>query len=378
MEDVLEQAAKIQEQILQGSGTPPPPDNNNSGTPPPPPDNSQGANNPPPPPDDKSIKVDWDVFNKETGFSFKSADEIKALNEKASKLEEIEKELSGLKPKISEYEQKLIDAENPLKHFASNEDYIEYQLRKQYPDQKHLISQIMDVKNADDIDVLKLEMKFDNPKGREAGVKGYLDKHYGVNIDDKEEWDEATAFQISVDAKKAREKLSGKIAEVKLPTVDTEKQKQLQEQKDSTIKANKEKWAGYVNRPEFIEKAFDELKFQDEKDTEPYYVHKVDPEFKKQLPSIVLKIAEANQLELNQKNFTDIMEAVTDQYWKVNRHKMNKAMIDAHKAQWEVEMNKKIHNPANLNRQDAGAGQTTVDPMVEYLKEWGAEHKVKV
>jgi hypothetical protein len=318
--------------------------------------------------------IDWE---KETGGKFKSFDEIASLQEKLKDYDSTKEEYNGLKTKLTEYEQKLAEVDNPLKHFGSKEDYVEYQLKKTYPDQKQLIGKLMDIKNLSDTEVLKLAEQFDSPKSKESVIKSYLDDKYGIDINDTEEQDETVLFKISRDARAAREKLAGKLTEVKLPEVDPEKFKKENEEKAAALSKNEESWNNFMNRPDFIEKVFDEIKFQDEKDTDPYYVHKVDPDFKKQLPSLVVKLAKENNIPLTEKNFSDIMEHITDHYVKVNRHKINKSMVEAHKAKWDVEMDKKLHIPGSPNRSDAGGDNSNPDPMADYAREWMTDHKVK-
>jgi hypothetical protein len=94
------------------------------------------------------------------------------------------------------------------------------------------------------------------------------------------------------------------------------------------------------------------------------------------LPELLIKVAKANEIPLNQDTFSEIMEAITDNYVKTNRHKINKAMLESHKAKWQEEQDKNLHIPRTPNREQ-GKGTLEMSDFEKAYLEWGEKRGVK-
>jgi len=346
-------------------------------------------------------QFNWDELNKNTEGDFKSFDDIRNLRKqkqdyeaKIKEYEPLVNEHKTLKEQIAEKEKYIKENLNPLKYFGNKpEKYIQVELENKYPDKEHLIKDVVNVKNLSDLQVLKLQEKWNNPKGREAGIVASLNKRYDTDIDelskqDANEWDDQVYNDIQRDAQIAREKLSGIPAEIKLPENPEDLSKAQQEEKANSEKQKFAQWEGFVNRPEFNDKFLNELSFY-EKDEDgnplkdkdgnvlpPYFVWKVEPDFKKQLPDIILNVAKSRGLELTQETFSGIMENITDLYEKKNRHRIDREKEKMWRAKWETEYDEKTHVPKRQDKDAGGGKATNDDPQTKYYMEWASKQGI--
>jgi hypothetical protein len=186
------------------------------------------------------IKTTWlDDVNANFKTEFKTPDEFKSVLDKAKKADEYE-------PKFTEYEKSklkyedelkklnssLIEAQNPLTYFSSQDAFVAEQLKKQRKDlDSHTLGEIVsnNTDSMSDIDVLIKNELLKNPKliGREKGAEGLILKRYGIDPSiPKEEWDITTQNEILVAASDARKQWNELKATVKMPEIATPEQRE--------------------------------------------------------------------------------------------------------------------------------------------------------
>jgi hypothetical protein len=194
---------------------------------------------------------DINAINKELSTDFKDKDSLlKALNssEGVEELKGVKEELEKLK------EENLVLKENfdPMKFFASEDDYKAAQFKKQFPDKDPSVAYKListDLTKMEDRDVIAHNLLMDNPD-LEGGLKGayeIIDEKYGIEAG--EEIDSLTKNKMKVDARSARQNIDTVKSEIKLPeqfdaSKLTSQQKELQEQKTAKLK---EGWGAVAN-----------------------------------------------------------------------------------------------------------------------------------
>jgi hypothetical protein len=194
-------------------------------------------------------------------------------------------------------------------------------------------------------------------------------------------------FQISEDARIAKEKLAGLSKSIEIPKVfDAEtfkKQKETENlQKSQQIEQT---WTNFVERPEFLQNAFVEIPFyelddkgepiKDEKGNviPPYLVWKYDEEFRQKAPKYIIKIAKDNNIPLTQESFGELLNDMESEYKEMMNHKIEKAKIKALREKWEEEYEKNKGHARTLKREE-GTGSVKNDPAREYYENWEKEY----
>ena len=329
-------------------------------------------------------EFNWDDFNKNTGLEFKSFDEIKGLKNEHS---EYQKQVTDWKPKIEEwqpiveksktYESHIAELEelarknaDPLTAFDGDKDlYIETKLKKLHPEKANLIKDALNIKDKNPIEAIILEKQYRNPEISREEIIDHLNKRYEIE-DIMElaklkptEWPkEIDKFSIMEDFNLAKEKLGGLPGEVKLPefTDPTIELKQKREEKENKEKTFTEGWAKILSDPKLTEGDFGEIVLQDidengkplkekidGKDVEvpPYLSYKIDPEFLRLMPSDITRTAKENNIDPTPENLKMLADFAKGQYYLKNVHKINKEFKQQLKAQWDVELSKKLHVP---------------------------------
>lgn len=187
-------------------------------------------------------------FNKLFESEFEDLDSVKAALASAKRTGELEKQVTELE---ALKEENLLLKENldPMKYFASEDDYKIAQFKKQFPDKDASTAYKLfsaDLTNVSDREVIAQGLLLDNPDldGGLQGAMELIDNKYG--IEEGEELDSITKNKLKVDARSARANINSLKSQIQLPDkidVDTlaTQQKELLEQKTEKLKDG---WSG--------------------------------------------------------------------------------------------------------------------------------------
>jgi hypothetical protein len=329
---------------------------------------------------DSKVEFNWEELSKKTGREFKSIDDISSLIKKIGDYELSQSEITKVKKELEEKEKLLGTLVDPMQYFDGEEEYkIQQALKKiESKDRKGVAKQLFHASEIDDFSVLRLKEFYDNPnaKDSDATVRKYLEKKYGVLDVPREEWDESVLYAIKADANKVRESFARMLDEIKpLDKIDLNNAKKTKEEQEANTKKEIEAaWDGYAPN---IQSDFKEIPLQIEGEKDPYFVIKVDDEFRKKLPVLVKTYAVQRQMPLTRENVNEILNLFAEQYYLNNRHSINKAMVEDEKAKWIIERDKEDHNPKEPKRQD-GDVKIEIDPQLQYMREATSRKKISL
>ncbi len=169
-----------------------------------------------------AFELDYDSFNKRFGteVSAESFDEF--VNHA--------KGYSDLEAKIEEYDNKIASQEDllkkqfdPMEYFSSEDDFLNQQIKKKFPDKDpSILSNISPSKidEMDGLDALKTQLLLDNPnlEGGEVGAEELIKYKYGIDEETPyDEWTSVQKNQILIDSKSAKESLKSMYNDIKIP-----------------------------------------------------------------------------------------------------------------------------------------------------------------
>lgn len=295
---------------------------------------------------------DINEINKRFGTNFTDEDSLKSALS-SQQTEELQGKLTELETQIQELEAvkeenvMLRESLDPMKYFASEDDYKIAQFKKQFPDKDaatayQLFSE--DLSKFSDKDVLAYEMMLDNPGLDKATVMEVVNDKYG--IEDGEELDRVQMAKIKVDANKARKNMGALKSQINLPDkVDVDalsnQQKELREQKAQRLS---EGWRNVGNE---IAKTLDDIVVKDTidgKDVE-LFRYSIDKDFPGDVVESVANIMSQTGVEVSKEAAQSAAEVFKEKYLARNIDKILKAAVDHVKAKAEEERLNKQHNP---------------------------------
>jgi hypothetical protein len=336
---------------------------------------------------------DFTEFNKTLGREFKSFDDFKPLIEVESKWkqyepkipvwEQLEKDHSSLKEQYSELEKLAKIEADPLKPYGGKKErYIETHLEEKYPEQSHLIKEVMSLDKKSPIETIVLEKMWANPDTSREEIIEYLKERYNdADIDelgkvDPKDWPEGIRFKVKEDARLAKGRLGGIPSEIQVPEyVDpTLTLKQKQEEKAVKEEQNAVKWKELTADPKFTEVELGEFKFvqkdSEGKEIEPF-VWKVEPEVLTQMTNVAIQLAKFNGFEPTEENKKSIVKHLRTEYIANNIERIMEQRDKQNYAAWEIKNAQENHVPER-RFSDEGHNEIKPDVMEEhYTKKRG-------
>lgn len=293
----------------------------------------------------------WSSLNEKYKTDFKSDDDFKTVLEKATKasaLEEQLKELEALKADLDFYKENS----DPLKDFASEDDYKVQQFKKAHPDKDASLAYKVftaDLDKLSDLDVLtQYEMLNTDVEGGEAGAKELVAQQFALDLEtDPSEWSTLARNQLKKAANVVRKELKEMKDSYKVPEkVDLAAKRQadqeaLAKHTESITKA----WE------EVLPKALNEIKEIEINDldkdgkAEPLMKYVIDDETKKALGEEAKKILLANNAEVTPETGKWVDQYVKERYVISQLPKILKAYATTLTAEIDEKKDIETHNP---------------------------------
>jgi len=258
---------------------------------------------------------------------FKSGEDIKMLIETASKAKQLEEQLNTLNADIDFYKENA----DPLKHFASEDDYRLQQFKKANPDKSSSVADRLfssDLSKLSDLEVLAQYEMFNNDvEGGEAGAKELVEQQYGLDPEtEPKDWSTLTRNQLKKAANFVRQEIKETKESFKLPEkIDLEgKRKSEQEALATRTESITKAWE------EVIPKVLTEINEIEittlDKDgkSESLMKYAIDDESKKELGEEAKNILIANNQDVNAESGKFVDRYIKDQYLLRNIDKIIK------------------------------------------------------
>jgi hypothetical protein len=275
---------------------------------------------------------------------------------KAAKLPDTLKEYSGLKTKISEYETKLQEKNNPF--FNEQMAKMNILAKETKIDNLNFLSKLIatDFEKADAKTFLKLQMILDNPElaSKEAIVDRLIDKKYDFaaiennrDLDDEEKESEKELLQVQMDMEAAKSKT--KFADLSKKAV-MPKAEEVEAAAIAASEQARKGWNPVVDK--IAELSLTKIKI-------PAGGVTVDFDVPKETLEIVKKLAldfasKSFKGELTQENAAQVIDYMTGAVKLANEAKIYKAVMKHARSMSETEWIREANNPAGFNQEKGG------------------------
>lgn len=288
-------------------------------------------------------------FNKLFESEFEDLDSVKTALASAKRIGELETQITELEALKQE---NLLLKENldPMKYFASEDDYKIAQFKKQFPDKDASVAYKLfsaDLTNVSDREVIAQGLLLDNPDldGGLQGALAMIDKKYG--IEEGEELDGITKNELKVDARSARATINSLKSQIKLPDkIDVNslatQQKELLAQRAETLKQG---WGGIAKEasrtlPDIVVTDKD----ADGKEVEVFR-YSVGKDFPQETVDGLVDYMVNAGIDINQGAAQSMIDVMQKEYLQKNLSNIVKAVRNDTLAKAEEERLKKQHNP---------------------------------
>lgn len=321
--------------------------------------------------------VGLEIF-KELGYE--TPDELKSsLNELKAAKEEYEKKL----PYISELEKTLeevVKQQDPLNLFGSEEEYEKFLIAQKLGvggKDFGVVQQIIrnDLTAMSDLDLLKLKWRYDTPslanKSDEKVYKAILED-LGVDVEDPDfkltefKLTDSQEIKLARAATMARDQFNQAKSGVEKPQrLDVKKTVQDQVAARQAAEAKRKEdfdkmahaWEGEVKGiTETISKIEHKIKNENNEDVVDF-VFKVDEEFGKNVPSLVMNYALSNNLPPTQENVKYAGELAQMAYVYDNLWKIAEAYKNQENAKLREQLDKERYNGTDFNTKTPPPGR---------------------
>lgn len=282
------------------------------------------------------FNLDFEGFNKKYGTEL-TEDGFEDFISNAKGYNEVSAKNTELQQKLDEQRLLIDEGFDPLKHFASEEDYITQQVKKKFPGvNQGVLSQITPSKidEMSNWDVLVKNTLVNSPglEGGEAGVEEMLKAKYNIDEDTPmEEWTQLQRNSVAMDAIPAKASLKSMYDDIKVPDkIDFE-----------AIRANRiETWKEPLRA---TVEGINELKVTED------FTFEVTPDMKQGLQDQVMNEALRNYGDLSEESLRKVAGSVRDRLIISNIDKIAKGLEAAAMEKAKAEFRKKVHNDTSLN-----------------------------
>ena len=300
----------------------------------------------------------FETFNKRTGASYKSDDEILESYKSLARTAEMEgkvKEMEAYKGKVDELtaaQQKWAEEKarletqiNPLSFFRDEQAYVAEQLRRQFPDKDPVAMERLmtsDLARMDKVELLAQKILLDTPDidGGIDGAREAVLSDLGVDVGSKpEEWDRLTKNKLTMRANQAKHELEElkSRAQVEIPKVRTEAD--VQAEVAGRREALKTSWTPFLEKME----AIDKLQIPSEDGTVLTTID-IPTEWRKEMRAELMDTITASGLELNEDNITQLNALREMRFIHKNLPRLYKILENQWKSQSIEERDKLLNN----------------------------------
>lgn len=313
--------------------------------------------------EESKTSFDINEINKRFGTEFADEDSLKAaLNTQETeglktKMTDLEKQVAELEA-VKEENAMLRENLDPLKYFASDDDFKIAQFKKQFPDKDASVAYQLfteDLKSVPDQEMLAYEMMLDTPGLTREDALGVVRAEYG--IDDEEGPDRVQSARMKINATKARKSVDGLKSEIKLPDkVDVDslsaEQRELREQKSQRLTD------GWKNIGNEIARSLDDVIITDTVDgkEQEIFRYAIDKDFPQDVVESVANVMAQSGVEPSKEAAASAAQVFKEKYVSQNLNKMLKAAMDHVKTKAEEERLKKQHNPGSVKPETPSSG----------------------
>ncbi len=315
-----------------------------------------------------------DKFSKKIGREIKDEKELDEIFSAPTKITELDGKYKELETNNNttkqeyealkaEYEQKKENYKyfDLRKYFANDDLYKANAIQLKFPDKDAstmLEISNMDLKKADNVDLLIKQAKINDPdifKGKDDSyiMEVLADRFGGVDLSDKESWDNVTETKIALAAKQVRGEFEA-YQKVELPVpVDVEKlREEFASKEKAQFEAVKNQWSPIVD--EMIAN-FTELVIPDETGAELYkFIPNINDSFKAEVSKLKDYLAYTGQ-PINKSTILDANDSIIGRYIVKELPKIMKA----HALKVSTQVNDEWHDKVNNNK-PLSSGVTSV------------------
>jgi hypothetical protein len=329
-------------------------------------------------------EFDIEFFNKQFSTEFTDEDGVKEALKSIQEIEGLKKQVGTIASKDEELEVLRTEAD-PMKYFASEDDYRVAQFKRTFPDKDPaMVAKLFstDLSQANDFDVLTWMAMLDNPDliGGESGARELVADVYGVDdISDLSGMDSLTKNKLKVNAKKEMDRVKDMKADIKLPEkrdYETIKEERQAAQLEKTEKLNSD-WktiaAAVVKEyPDFVINNTD----KDGNETEAFRYKVGGDMTEDNVKPIVEGFIKAG-IPVDEKSAQALGVALQKDFLYRNRDKILLQAIKDASAKQEEQTLEEEHNPGkpNENERNTGGKPNLSDQILQDLRSGGLQAK---
>ena len=335
-------------------------------------------------PEKKTI-FEINEFNQTFATEYENEEALKSALADAKRIGELQEQIKELE---SLREENLLLKENldPMKYFASEDDYKVAQFKKQFPDKDASVAYKLmtaDLSTMSDRDLIAQNLLLDNPD-LDGGLKGALeivDDKYG--IEDGVDIDALTKNKMKVEARSSRKNIESVKAQIQLPDkIDPSslaaKQKELLEQKTNKLK---EGWSAIGKE---AAKSLPDLVIKD-KDADGNEVeafrYSMTKDFPQEVVDNMINYMALQGIEPSKETASVLMDTMQKEYLFQHREDIIKAVRDDALAKAEERRLKKQHNTGEPTKEVTPVTDKSKDDtarlMADLKKGWSPHQFVK-
>lgn len=292
---------------------------------------------------------DISTFNEKFGKNFESEDALVDYIEKGGKYDDLLNELESVKSSAKV---------NPLDYFASTDDYVLQQFKKNKANQFSeeafkALSKLSpsSIDKLNELEALKLDMLINNPEleGGESAIGDLLMDKYNVDDLDWESLDVKTKNLIRIDAKSAKGNLKGLFSDITVPeVVDTQ----------LVTKQLKDTWSNPMTE---LVKGIDKIKLAEGMD----FV--VSDDMKQGLLEEAMEDVVRGQVKPTKETASQVAGALRTKILERNMDKVVEFMRSSLEEQIKDKYRQKVHNTEPLNN---GVGSAETEKGVSDAIGW--------
>jgi len=288
----------------------------------------------------------FEILNERLSTEFKDDEELKDAFEQAKRTGELE-------AKLKEYEEKLSTLESdldPMKYFASEDDFKTQMFKKEFPDKDASVAYRLfstDLSEVSDRDIIAYNLMLDNPN-LEGGLNGALaivDDKFGLEEDS--ELDSITKNKMMIEANSARSNINTVKSGIKLPEkVDLDSMAQQRRESLETQKTNLSK--GWNDIASEAVKSIDDIVITDTVDgneTEAFRFSLAKDFPKEEVETVVQRMVDSG-VEINKENTSAMMQILRERAIAKNIDKITRAAREDALSRSEKDRLEKQHNPS--------------------------------
>ena len=316
-----------------------------------------------------------EFFNKQFSTEYKDESGIKEALEALKKNEGLQTQVDTI-PSLQEELEILRGEADPMKYFASEDDFRVAQFKKEFPSKDPaMVARLFstDLSQANDFDLLTWMTMLDNPnlKGGESGARELVADFYGVeNPSDLTDIDTITANKLMVNASKERTRLSEMKDGIKLPE-KKDYATVLEQRKADQATQLEESQAGWNTLSEAVVKDYPDVVIQDtdaEGNVTEFFRYPVGKDMTEEIVKPVVDGFVKAGIPIDEQSAKALGIAIQKEFISKNYDKILRAAVKDKMANKEEEVLEEEHNtkkPNDSERPKDGGGDLAAKMMAD-------------